>query len=298
MNYRHHFHAGNFADVVKHVVLTLILERLGRKPAPFFVLDTHAGVGCYDLTSAAALRTREAESGIGKLLTAWSDGTPAPAALNSYRAAVTAINPKPAAETGLRWYPGSPRITRTLMRPNDRLVLVEAHPDDAVALKREFAGDAQVAVHHQDGYGALKAHLPPRERRGLVLIDPPYETPDEAERLVAGLVAGYRRWPTGCYALWYPIKEQAWVWRLHESLAAAGIPRILVSELTLYPKDEWRRLIGCGMIIVNAPWQLDTDLSELLPWLHTALGGRGGGVNIEWLVGEATVETPTHTKAC
>ena len=286
MNYRHIYHAGNFADVVKHAVLVLILERLAARPAPFFVFDSHAGLGRYDLTSAPAVRTGVSAGGIVRVLAAVAGHRPPPG-LAGYLAAVAALNDPGTgpAGGGLRWYPGSPRLARALMRPGDRLVLAEAHPEDAAVLRREFADDAQVAVHHQDGYLGLKAHLPPRERRGLVLIDPPYEDGDEAARLVAGLAIGHRRWATGIYALWYPIKEQAWVWRLHEAVIALGIPRVLAVELTLSPEDRGR-LGGCGLLLVNPPWQLDLMLAELLPWLQRELGTGAGGVRVAWLVPE------------
>ena len=290
MNYRHAFHAGNFADVVKHAVLALILEHLGRKPAPVFVLDTHAGAGRHDLASDAARRTGEADGGIVRVLAALTGGEPPPV-LAAYLATVTRLNEGNGGAP--RWYPGSPRVARALMRPGDRLVLAEAHPEDAATLKREFAGDAQVAAHQRDGYLALKAFLPPPERRGLVLIDPPYEDAGEAGRLVAGLQAAHRRWPTGVYALWYPIKERPWVWRLHDALAATGIPRQLVVELTIRPEDDFRRLNGCGLVVVNPPWRLDESLRELLPWLRGALADRDGGWRVDWLVPE-----PPAGKAC
>ena len=284
MNYRHAYHAGNFADVFKHAVLALLLERLGAKPSPYFVLDTHAGIGRYDLESEPARRTGEAEGGIRRLLAALA-GEPPPPELAGYLAAVAGLNPE-APEASPRWYPGSPRLARALMRPGDRLVLAEAHPEDAATLKREFAGDAQVQAHRRDGYEALKAFLPPAERRGLVLVDPPYEAADEAERAVAGLAGAHRRWPTGVFALWYPIKERLWVWRLHEALAATGIRRQLVAELTVQPEDDWRRLNGCGMIVINPPWRLDGALADLLPRLHRALALEAGGWTVDWLVPE------------
>ncbi len=287
MNYRHAYHAGNFADIVKHAVLALLLERLAAKPSPYFMLDTHAGIGRYDLASEAALKTGEAAAGIGRLLAALA-GEATPPELTAYLGAVAALNDRSPPGERPRWYPGSPRLTRALMRAGDRLVLAEAHPDDARTLKREFAGDAQVQVHHRDGWGALKAFLPPPERRGLVLIDPPYESADEADRLVAGLAAAHRRWPGGVYALWYPIKERPWVWRLHEALAATGIRRQLVAELTVFPEDDWRRLNGCGIIVINPPWQVDGAITGLLPRLHSALtaGEGAGGWRVEWLVPE------------
>ncbi|WP_029007655.1 23S rRNA (adenine(2030)-N(6))-methyltransferase RlmJ [Azospirillum halopraeferens] len=278
MNYRHAFHAGNFADVLKHAVVAAILDRLRAKPAPFCVLDTHAGIGRYDLASDPAQRTGEYVGGIAALF-----GRPPPhPALAPYLDAVQDLNP----DGSLRWYPGSPLLARALMRPQDRLVAVELHPEDAGTLKREFAGDPAVAVHRGDAYAALKAHLPPRERRGLVLMDPPFEEPDEFTRLADGLARAHRRWPTGIYALWYPIKERPAVWRFHEALEATGIRRILLAELTIHPEDTHLRLNGCGMAIVNPPWTLDTALGEALPALHAALPATGGGAGVSWLVPE------------
>ncbi|MEI8397264.1 MAG: 23S rRNA (adenine(2030)-N(6))-methyltransferase RlmJ [Rhodospirillaceae bacterium] len=287
MNYRHIFHAGNFADVVKHSVLALILDYLMRKPAPLAILDIHAGIGCYDLESEQARRTGEAAGGIGRVIAASGDdgASVLPA---GYLAAIAALNGGQLAAP-LRRYPGSPRIARTLLRPGDRLILTELHPDDAVTLRREFAGDSQVAVHRMDGYLALKAHLPPLERRGLVLIDPPYESADETARVIDGLRLAWRRWSTGVYLIWYPIKERAAVWRLHEALAATGITRILTTELTLYPEDDPSRLNGCGLAIVNPPYELPAALDRLLPRMHHAFGSGAGTTRTEWLVPEATV---------
>jgi 23S rRNA (adenine2030-N6)-methyltransferase len=279
MNYRHIFHAGNPADVMKHAVMALILEHLRVKPAPFCVLDTHAGIGRYDLTSEAAQKTLEHEDGIGRLF-----GAPAPhPALTPYLDAVTAINP----DGVLRAYPGSPRIARASLRSQDRLVLSELHPDDARALRREFRDDPQVAVHEIDAYVALKAHLPPKEKRGLVLIDPPFEQPDEFARMAEGLAAAHRRWPTGIYALWYPIKERAAVWRFQESVEKTGIAKILLAELTWHPEDTHLRLNGSGLLIVNPPWRLDETLKEALGALHAVLPTTGGGASVSWLTPES-----------
>jgi len=279
MNYRHAFHAGNFADAMKHAVLASIIEHLRAKPAPFCVLDTHAGIGRYDLACDAAQRTREYEGGIGALF----GREPPHPAIAPYLDAVAALNP----DGQLRFYPGSPRLARTMMRPQDRLVLSELHPEDVHALKAEFAGDRQAAVHHLDAYQALKAHLPPKEKRGLVLIDPPFEEPDEFSRIVQALARTHRRWPTGIYAIWYPIKERPAVWRFEEALAEAGIPKILIAELTIHPEDTHLRLNGCGMAIVNPPWRLDETLADALPALHAALPTTGGGSRVHWLVPEA-----------
>ncbi len=279
MNYRHVFHAGNFADVMKHAVLAMIVEHLRAKPTPFCILDTHAGVGRYDLTSSPAQRTGEYAGGIARL---FGQAPPHPA-LAPYLDAVAALNP----DGILRWYPGSPRLARAMMRPQDRLVLSELHPEDAATLKAEFARDRQTVVHQMDAYHALKAHVPPKEKRGLVLIDPPFEEPDEFTRLVAGLSQAHKRWPTGIYAIWYPIKERPAVWRFQEALAETGIPKILIAELTIHPEDTHLRLNGSGLAIVNPPWKLDETLAEVLPALHAILPGTGGGGRVDWLVPEA-----------
>ncbi|UEM05648.1 23S rRNA (adenine(2030)-N(6))-methyltransferase RlmJ [Skermanella rosea] len=280
MNYRHIYHAGSFTDVMKHAVVAIILSRLGLKQTPYGVLDTHAGIGRYDLASPEAGRTGEHLGGISRIMAA-ADGLPDD--LAPYLDAIRDLN-----GTGgpLRWYPGSPRLARMLMRPSDRLLLAELHPEDVETLRQEFARDRNTSVQHMDGYHALKAHLPLKERRGMVLIDPPFETPDEFERMVAALALGHGRWPTGIYALWYPIKERPAVWRFQDSLERTGIRKILVAELTVHEEDTHKRLNGCGMIVVNPPWQLDKALRTVLPALHGALGAEAGGSRVEWLVPE------------
>lgn len=281
MNYRHAYHAGNAADVMKHVVQSMILERLNAKPAPYCVLDTHAGIGRYDLEGVEARKTGEAEAGIRRLLAA-----PAlPADLSPYLAAVRGC---PGNEGGapVRWYPGSPRLARAAMRAQDRLVLAELHPEDVQTLKAEFRGDAQVQAHHMDGWLALKAHLPPKEKRGLVLIDPPFEATDEYDRLVQGLRLAHSRWATGIYALWYPVKDRAAVWRLHQALENSGLPRILTAEYTWEDEGRIDRMVGCGMIVVNPPWQLDDRLRAVLPALHGIMSGGRGGWAVDWIAPE------------
>jgi 23S rRNA (adenine2030-N6)-methyltransferase len=280
MNYRHIFHAGSFTDVMKHAVVALILERLRTKETPFGVLDTHAGIGRYDLTSQQAGRTGEYLSGIARVMAA---ADTLPPELAPYLNAVRELNPEP---DRLRWYPGSPRLARQLMRPQDRLLLAELHPEDVETLRREFARDRNTSVQHMDGYHAVKAHLPLKERRGIVLIDPPFEVTDEFERMTKALVTGHGRWPTGIYALWYPIKERPAVWRFHEALERTGIRRILNAELTIHEEDTHQRLNGCGMIVVNPPWQLDQNLEVALPALHEAMAAQAGGTRVEWLVPE------------
>lgn len=279
MNYRHAFHAGNPADVMKHAVLALILDRLGAKPTPFCVIDTHAGIGRYDLASEPARKTLEFQDGIGRLF-----GAPPPhPALAPYLDAVSALNP----DGVLRWYPGSPRLARALMRDDDRLVVNELHPEDADTLAAEFAGDRRVSVQRIDAYRFLKAQVPPKERRGLVLIDPPFEQPDEFAQLAEGLKAAHRRWATGVYALWYPIKERAAVWRFQDAVESTGIPKILRVELTWHAEDTHLRLNGSGLLIVNPPWTLGETLRDMLPALHATLPSTGGGATVDWLVPEA-----------
>lgn len=283
MNYSHAYHAGNFADVLKHAVLALALSHLRRKEAPFFVLDTHAGLGAYDLASVAADKTGEFRGGVAKVMEAADQ----PAELAPYLEAVRAANP----DGGLRWYPGSPGLVRALLRPQDRLTAVELHPEDARTLGERFAGDRRVLVRHMDGYTALKALLPPDPRRGLVLIDPPFEVKDEFDRLRRGLREAFRRWPTGLYAVWYPIKDRQPVAAFHAALAAESGPKTLVAEMLIRPEDDPFRLNGCGLVLVNPPWRLDESLAVLLPWLTAVLAGGQGGHRLEWLVPETTVRT-------
>ncbi len=278
MNYRHAFHAGNFADVFKHVLLSLLLKSLSRKDSPFFYLDTHAGAGRYDLNGVAAQKTGEYRDGIKRL---WNDQSLPEVA--GYLAAVRALND---GDT-LRYYPGSPRIARFFLRPQDRAVLLELRPEECTQLKAEFAGDRQVIVQGQDGYTGLKAFLPPKERRGLVLIDPPYESDKEFEQVIDGLRMAHARWDSGMYALWYPIKSRPPVERFHRMLVATNIRKILLAEFSPYPEDSAFRLNGCGMVVINPPWKLDETLRSLLPDLMNVLQRQPvGRAEISWLVPE------------
>lgn len=270
MNYRHVFHAGNFADVLKHAVLTLLVERLKAKPGAFAVIDTHAGAGIYDVTSAAAQRTGDFARGYGQV------AGKLPAALKSYADAVEALAPL---------YPGSPALVRHLLRPQDRLVACELHPEDARSLKQTMAGDQRVQCHHRDGYQALRAFLPPKERRGLVLIDPPFEEADERRRVARALGEAHARWPTGIYAIWYPIKTQGEKRLFHGELVNTGIRRVLSAELLIDAGDRAEKLNGCGMVVVNPPHGLDETLRAVLPDLHKALSDQGGSA-VDWLVPE------------
>jgi 23S rRNA (adenine2030-N6)-methyltransferase len=278
MNYRHVFHAGNFADVFKHALLSVLLEHLKTKDKPFFVLDSHAGLGLYDLSDERSLRTGEWRDGIARVLARPG----APAALAPYLAAVRGLN----GDEGLRWYPGSPRLIRIFLRAQDRLAAVEMHPEDARLLADEFTGDPAVKIHAMDGYGALKSLLPPPERRGLVLIDPPFEATDEFAHLARGLKEAHRRWATGIYMLWYPIKNRDAVAAFHAEVAALALPRTMAVELRLEAETP-NRLVGCGVILVNPPWTFEREAAEILDFLVKVLGRTAASSRrIEWLVPE------------
>jgi 23S rRNA (adenine2030-N6)-methyltransferase len=267
MNYRHAFHAGNFADCMKHATLVWLLRALMRKPAPLFVLDTHAGVGRYDLDNGPAARTGEWQNGIAKLL----DDPPPP--LADYVGLVRSL--------GL--YPGSPTIIGGLLRPDDRLACCELHPDDAAALRRLFAHNRQVAVHHRDAWEALGALLPPRHRRGLVLIDPPFEDPQEFAELADGLALGQPRFSTGVFAAWYPIKHRAPVRALFAAMQQTGIRDLVAAELRLREPLDPARLNGCGMLLINPPYRFETDTPPILAALLDRVGAREPGEGVEMI---------------
>ncbi|MCF6116736.1 23S rRNA (adenine(2030)-N(6))-methyltransferase RlmJ [Mesorhizobium muleiense] len=266
MNYRHAYHAGNFADVVKHVVLSRLVEYLRQKDKAFRVIDTHAGIGRYDLSSTEAQKTGEWQGGIGRLVDAALDA-PAAALLAPYLEAVRSLNP----EGGVKNYPGSPLIARHLMRKQDRLSAIELHRQDAAKLRALFAGDFQTRVIELDGWLALGAHLPPKEKRGLVLVDPPFEEEGEFDRLVDGLRKAHKRWPGGVYALWYPVKDRKAVAGFRKALAQSGVPKLLDIGFEIRPPSAEPSLDGSGMVVVNPPFTLEGELRTLLPALHKLL---------------------------
>ncbi len=282
MNYRHAYHAGNFADVVKHAVLARLVEYLKQKDKAFRVIDTHAGIGLYDLGSEEAGKTGEWRGGIGRLL----DGRLSPEAAALLRPYLDAVGE--ADSTGeLSSYPGSPLITRRLLRKQDRLSAIELHPQDVQLLKELFAEDFQVRVTELDGWLALGAHLPPKEKRGLVLVDPPFEKEGEFQRLVEGLQRAHRRWPGGIYALWYPIKDRKAVAEFRQALADTGIPKIMDIRFEIRPPSREPRMDGTGMIVVNPPFTLERELRVLLPALHDLLAEeKGADWSLKWLAGE------------
>ncbi|MGH8135560.1 MAG: 23S rRNA (adenine(2030)-N(6))-methyltransferase RlmJ [Steroidobacteraceae bacterium] len=282
MKYRHACHAGNFADVVKHVVLVAVLTRLTEKDRPLFYLDTHAGRGRYDLASRDG--AAEAARGILRLAAADPKGMPAP--IRRYLEMVRAFDP--ANDAAPRIYPGSPCIAAAFLRPQDRAALCDLEPGEAQALGREFRGDSRFAVHARDGFEALAALLPPREKRGLVLVDPPYEEQlTDLERVADALLATASRWPQGVLAVWYPIKLAALIARFHRQVLDAGPRRVLAVELCVHPDDSRAGLNGSGMLLVNPPWKVDNDLRAAIPALHAILAGDGGGRwRVDWLAGE------------
>jgi 23S rRNA (adenine2030-N6)-methyltransferase len=272
MNYRHAFHAGNFADVIKHIVLVRTLLYLQDKPAAFRVIDTHAGAGLYDLTSAEATRSGEWQTGIARLMQArFSDAVLE--LVGPYLDIVRAFNPP----GGLQAYPGSPLIARALLRPQDRLVACETEPGAHKRLIDALRRDEQGRVVDLDGWTALPAFVPPQERRGVVLVDPPFEARDEFTRVAEGFAAAFGKWPTGTYVLWYPAKER----RACDGLAQAVVrtvsarttaDKVLRVEFSIAPQASDGRLVSSGLLVVNPPWTLAGQLRLILPELEKPLG--------------------------
>ena len=288
MNYRHHYHAGNYADVFKHVLLLLLIRAMQRKAKGFLYLDTHAGRGGYDLSMPAVLpdgRSREPEhpAGIGRL---WGD--PAlPPVLADYVALVRRFNDRHGA-TGpeLKFFPGSPWLAKMLLRPADRLALCELHPADAEALEFEFAREARVTVQAIDGYIGLKALLPPPEKRALVLIDPPFESQNEFADIRRGLGEALRRLPGAVCAIWYPLTERARADDFHQAVRELGTPA-LAAELNVAGDGAQLRMKGCGLLVLNPPWQIDGEIRAVLPELVKLLQvDRGAAAACAWLVPE------------
>jgi 23S rRNA (adenine2030-N6)-methyltransferase len=277
MNYRHAFHAGGFADVIKHIVLVRILTYLQEKPAAFRVIDTHAGAGVYDLTSDEARRGGEWLTGIARLMQARFSETVLPL-VTPYLDIVRAFNP----QRDLQAYPGSPLIARALLRPQDRLTACEVEPKARKHLIDALRRDTQARVVDLDGWMALPAFVPPNERRGLVLIDPPYEQKDEFERMAEGFAQAFAKWPTGSYLLWYPVKSRRATDNLARQVAgAAGAgaqpAKCLRLEFSVAPQAAEAGLISAGLLIVNPPWKLLGELKAILPELEKPLGQGGAG---------------------
>ena len=284
MNYRHIYHAGNFADVFKHLIIARIIEYLKKKDHAFRVIDTHAGTGIYDLSSDEAQKTGEWIDGIGRILSKPIDRQIEPL-VNSWLDVVFALN---GSKEKLTRYPGSPVLIRKLLRKQDRLTAIELHEADYKKLAVNFTGDYQARIIHLDGYLALGAHVPPKEKRGLILVDPPFEKTDEFERLVEGLIKAYKRFPGGIYALWYPVKHYNELnWFMNE-LKGTGIAKILRLELRIKQRSQTPGLDGCGMIIVNPPYVLPKEMKQLKAFLLDRLAQDDHAQIIEeWINGEA-----------
>lgn len=267
MNYRHVYHAGNFTDVVKHIAIIALLKTFLRKTSPFCYLDTHAGNGYYDLFSEFANKTKEYANGIEKII----QKEKPPALIKEYLFCIHQINNQltQSKYAALHYYPGSPLIARHFLRPRDHIIACELQLEVYQDLKKTFAGDKQVSTHHMDGFLGLKSFLPPKERRGLVLIDPPYEDPAEFIRIAQSLSIAIKKWETGSYCIWYPIKEKNSITRFYRALKSINHPVIIV-ELSIFP-DIAQHLNGCGLAIINPPWHFSESIEEILPWLWKTL---------------------------
>ena len=278
LSYRHSFHAGNHADVIKHIVQSLILDSLKQKDKPFVYHDTHSGVGRYDLQDERSEKTGEFKEGIARI---W-DRDDIPEEIASYIDAIKALNDN----DELRYYPGSPKVARTQIREDDRMTLTELHPADFPLLLQEFRGDRQVKMYKEDGFARLKASLPPKERRGVVLIDPPYELKHEYMDVVKAIKNSHERWATGTYAIWYPVVYRENIDKMLKGLKDLGIRKILQLELGVAPDSEERGMTASGMIVINPPWKLESQMKTLLPWLQGAIAPNHGHHKVEWIVPE------------
>lgn len=278
LSYRHSFHAGNHADVLKHLVLTLILQSLKQKDRGFFYLDTHSGVGRYSLMSAEAEKTGEYIEGIGRL---W-ERNDLPEEVALYLNEIKKIN-----KGKLKFYAGSPLLAVQQLRPQDRALLTELHPNDFPLLRQEFAKIPNVTTKRENGFQQLKATLPPKEKRGLILIDPPYELKEDYELVVKAIIEGYKRFATGVYAIWYPVVLRQHTKRIVRGLQETGIRKILQIELAVRPDSDQRGMTASGMIVINPPWQLENQMKKVLPYLTDVLVPEGtGSWDVHWITPE------------
>jgi 23S rRNA (adenine2030-N6)-methyltransferase len=279
MNYRHAYHAGNHGDVLKHIILTRLLVHLGKKAKPFRVIDAYAGTGVYALDGVEAGKTRECEGGIGKLAEPFAPEIET--LLAPYREIIAALNPDGAS----RLYPGSPEIAARLMRAGDSMIANELHPEDAGLLAAHFARDPRVNVSQLDAGICVKANLPPPGRRGLILIDPPYEQKDEAEKVARMLAQGLKRFATGIFMVWYPVKGKGDDEACLNAARELGVPGTLMAELRVREPFKEGGLAGSGLVVVNAPWKLDEELRPIVSALAERLGlGNWGRAKVEWLL--------------
>lgn len=278
-SYRHIYHAGNYADVVKHTILTGLIESLKRKDAGFCVYDTHAGIGLYDLDSELARKNKEYEQGFRRLPT----GGLMPDWVRTYLDTIQEVN----AEHKVECYPGSPTFARRQMRPQDRLILTEFNRVDNAVLKQCFFKDTQTAVHMQDAWQGMKAFIPPKLKRGLVLIDPPYELRNEVRDMVDALELAHKKWTGGMFAIWYPIFDDEFADKLRRKVVATGIRKVLDCQVVVRAPSENQRMIGTGMMIINPPWQFDEQLRPVAQYLWEKLSQDGvGNQSVSWLVPE------------
>ncbi len=277
--YRHLFHAGNFADVFKHAVVVQLATLIGRKEKPFLYLDTHAGSGLYELAHAWAQKNREFESGIARIF----DRNDCPPSVRPYLDLVHEFNPA----GQLRVYPGSPLLVHRLLRGKDRMMLTELNRDDCARLQQQFRGQPRIQVRNMDGYQALKAFLPPQERRGLILIDSSFDRANELRRLFEAVIVAHRRFATGVYAIWYPLVEPAAVSEFEQWFMDSGIRKVLRLELSVLPGTWTESLRGSAMLVINPPYGFDILAAPMLHWLWKALSTNGNGrYSVKWLVSE------------
>lgn len=278
LSYRHSFHAGNHADVLKHTVQSLIIESLKQKNKAFVYHDTHSGAGRYDLFSERAEKTGEYKNGIGLIF----KRDDVPLAMLPYIDAIRTLNEKDT----LRYYLGSPNLGRRLLREQDRAVFSELHSTDFPLLRQEFRGDRQVKIYKEDGFARLKASLPPKERRGLVLIDPAYELKHEYQDVVNAIGESVQRWATGTYAIWYPVVYRENVDLITRGLEKRGIRNILQLELGVMPDSRERGMTASGMIVINPPWTLEGQMKSILPWLQSVIAPKTGHHVVRLIVTE------------
>ncbi|QEY57828.1 23S rRNA (adenine(2030)-N(6))-methyltransferase RlmJ [Pseudomonas sp. C27(2019)] len=276
MNYRHAYHAGNHADVLKHWLLTRCIALMQKKSAPIAYIDTHAGIGLYDLQGEEALKTDEWREGIARL---WGSDQPL---LVDYLHAVSELND----DDELRYYPGSPELVRCLTRSQDHLYLNEKHPTDGQLLKENMRIDLRVTVHLGEGWHVPRALLPTAEKRLLMLIDPPFEEGDDLQSCVRALEESLARMRQAIVCLWYPVKDVAQLRRFYQQLQKSSAPSLLRVELYVHKPDDATRLNGSGMVICNPPWGLEDELRQLLPWLAETLQQSAGGWRLDWLIAD------------
>lgn len=285
MNYRHHFHAGNFADVMKHVLLLQILTRLNQKDKPYRYIDTHGGAGKYDLSTSEAQKSGEFLNGIHRLVKLdYSIKRNAPEGVQQYLKIVEKMREG----SGKGAYPGSPWFALEGMREIDKATIFEMQRDVFQQLYYNVR-DKRAGLHERDAYEGLFGVIPPKEKRGLVMIDPPYEVErKDFPQLVDLIATAYKKWPTGVFAIWYPIKDRAMIDRFEKKMIKTGIRRQLICEVCVWPDDTPVGLNGCGLLVINPPWKFSEDADEALQWLfpHLRMSENGGHAAVRWLVGE------------